>query len=393
MRFKQFLTAIALLFTFTAANSASAADWCEVYSEAFTGSQHQTSLPEANFNNDEWSNFSVRRVADELKIYNVFHNVSSAKIRAYDSDVTLYAFTGDNFDGKVSPLHCEKGRVCTRQFGSEMNNNIGSFICQREYRRIPKGDSLQKAWIAANNPEFPMAELAQEIWDGTMKSMGDADMDNRSHRYTNVTWDTAYGRSTTMGDAKSWTQKYIDLIQIENRFAGKPKYTGYTRQIRTRTWIRPELVNRAFELNIYGTPYAKAWCPNHTESQKINGRIEEEFRDGIVATMTNDKNNNGINDMTESFRDTIKEVVGMAMCPAQNQTCMESANVKNAAAAVWGNKTALNIGHLPTNNELMDLEYNGLGENSMTDQHMSNPAGYGFDVTAFAPIIRLNWRR
>src|SRR5205823_3351918 len=89
--------------------------------------------------------------------------ISSAKIVANDSDVSLYAYTGSRFDGPGYVFRCRQGQTCAVSYaGTGVEDRILSVSCQREFGR--------KA--LRNFKENPIINL-KYISDAAVKKVGE----------------------------------------------------------------------------------------------------------------------------------------------------------------------------------------------------------------------------
>jgi hypothetical protein len=126
---------MAAMLALLASPATLAADFCKFYSNLnWTGSTKTYDLPDSeSYSGYSWGAIGIRRIGSELSssATPVYKNAESVRIRAYDSDVVLYVFDGDHFDGKFQAVRVSKGNEAIWNYGS-MRNAIRSFICQRD---------------------------------------------------------------------------------------------------------------------------------------------------------------------------------------------------------------------------------------------------------------------
>ena len=210
------LTAVCVVTaTLSAATAAHAVDSCRLYRDSGRqGPTYQVNLssPEGTNSENAWASTSNRRTGANLSggaqgSAVVYDEASSIRIRAFDSEVRLMAFTGDNFDGRVRVYRCAEGNTCVWNQLGFMDDDMSSFICQRELRGEPgslqtrpsplglgNGSEGMEEWIA-DNEEIEVASSWTQSWIWQ----------------TAMTWCGLYPDDLEVWCSQSWRKKYEDI--------------------------------------------------------------------------------------------------------------------------------------------------------------------------------------
>ena len=94
-----------------------------------------------------WSNVSRRFEGENLRRHApaIYNNLQSVRITAMGSDVTLYVYDDDNFNGTFQAVRVKKGSIGIWDFGS-MRNRVRSVICQRDPRLTGADQDVDIGW-------------------------------------------------------------------------------------------------------------------------------------------------------------------------------------------------------------------------------------------------------
>ena len=212
---------------------------------------------------NEWGNNSSRFSGDDMKYYQPAYwwQSSSATIEARDTDVYLYLFTGEHFDGSVAGLWCPKGKTCPFDLEPQINDKVRSFICQADYPR-----TTEQEWEVV---EIPMVRLFEPIAEKILESIPQNKNLSAELEQLQITWTNLHATcehaldlleanetvvqgerlfSNLCGPAwpLSYKAKYVDLLRVSVQL----EVTGCERIIwwfcRTKDmyidmWVRPVL--------------------------------------------------------------------------------------------------------------------------------------------------------
>jgi len=221
-------------------------------------------------------------------------------IRAKQSDVKLYLYTGKHYDEEMTVLNCKKGKTC-RFRNIDMHRGLRAFNCQRE----------NTASAALATVDIPMKEIMEGVSTGL-----DEKIKGKARRYypmiTSLTWVNAQKRCLhgTLGmgvnnkpgckpqdnfEGKGYNgvdgqNKYRDefLITKKIHFKPKDKY-GFIDvpmfDISLYIWVQPVLKNTRFKLEFKDlhvgvgqrlTPLGIG-ANTFSDEQTIRNKIRDEF--------------------------------------------------------------------------------------------------------------------
>ncbi len=222
------------------AGTARAQDRCELFDSAnLTGTAKTIGMSgpvtgssfTGSPGNGVWGNTSSRASGPMLGSMN--NAATSLRIRAVDSDVALYYFDGDNFNGQGEVMHCKKGLVCSVNL-TGMNNRTSSVICQREFFRKakvsdPNADPLTVALAALSNPIINLTSITTQV-DAKTQQLVAAEPQVDEFRptwsedgwqlWSHTTWITEweYCRRYSLACASEPGMNFKDYFQISKRF-------------------------------------------------------------------------------------------------------------------------------------------------------------------------------
>lgn len=335
-----------------------AADYCRIYSGSNqSGASHLVNLPavDATHSTVWWSTSSRRAIGDELDYAGgpVYENAESLRIRAFDSDVAFYAYTGDNMDGVFQVVRCSQGHTCNWTFGS-MKNRVRSFNCQRDLDGV----------------EIPTADIADTLTaqlDNEIPQSGK--IDNSTIKYGRLGWTNVRARCerTGVGCGGNWKHKYKDTLEYIGKLGLDPHPAWWFKQYDAwlTFWLNPELFggNREFRIE-------ETWYHIKVES----GAVDNQILDGLEG---------GIQPLFDGSRDLGAEITQQIWDAVLEQTgSLPWANlVMRANRRIYPDYAC-------AADDFDDhrLTWPGFGYSAYLQSH---PCGYGMAWNVYAPVLNL----
>ena len=236
--------------------AAASTDSCRFFANAdFRGDQEVFHLPWSPPSGLAWSGTSVRRTGDQLDREGaIYRQAEGIRIEARRSDMVLYLFDGDNFDGKFQAFRCNQGsRPCIRRLTTNWRNRTRSFICQSDdFVSLDGLDSLQEE--LQRNHLIPTALMAApltaQIHDAVRAPTG-GPIRIRSTRlkYGRFVWTTRHELCRRIDcQSTSWRDRYRDYLRYDYRV--DVQLTGGTvwYRIYLKVWFQPVLRSGRLEL-------------------------------------------------------------------------------------------------------------------------------------------------
>ncbi len=377
------------------ASRATATDYCRFYEDLnFYGDEYTAYLPGVEDSLvDDWSSTSYRRSAEDFAGYHTeghtqLYGTSSVHVHAIDSDVTLYLYTGDHFDGTVYPFDCPRGSNCWISDLGWLEDSMGSFICQREY---PAGlDDLE-----FNTVELPTLEIAEGFDGGIRASVdGNGDIDHNYPQYTRASWSTAYDRcveNDVLDCPAEWYHKYYDELWLHHYFIADtdppgpdPLWSDVGCQATVDLWLSPELIDGGYQ--VIGSAWAvNVWGCNDVIDYVMTQNMAVQLAVQMVVAPV---------DIYLQTVFGVREAIAAEACPEEEDPDM------CAESTLWPlflfNKDRLQMTHVCDDANFIEREYleaAGGGADGMWDVQLDDPCLYGFATDAYAPVIRLNYGR
>jgi hypothetical protein len=333
------------------------ADYCQMYSGVNqTGSSYKVNLPgvEGTYSPVWWGTSSRRAIGEELNYSGspVYKNMESVRIRAMDTGVRFYAYTGDNMDGVFQVVGCSKGHTCTWTFGS-MKNRARSFNCQRDL----------DSWVVI--PTVDIADtITQELDAEIPKS---SKIDNSTIKYGRLGWTNYRSRCERLGIGcgGTWQDKYRDTLEFTAKLGLDPHPAWWYKQYDAwiTFWLRPELFGGQKEFRIEET-----WYRIKVESGAISQLIADGLEAGIQPLF------DGNEDLGDAITDRIwDEVIAQA-----------------GDLADWAMRNNLRIypdyGCSSADFDDNALRWPGVAYSSYLQDY---PCGYGMTWNDYPPVLNL----
>ncbi len=292
----------------TRAEGAYLKDGCTFYSgENWTGDSVRYEMPDRPLG-ESWGSYSRRFTGENLRLPGgraIYDNLESVRIDSKGTGITLYVYTGENFDGTFQAIHVEQSDVPYKwNFGS-MSNRVRSVICQRD-ERLNRGAGLVNLLAGfENNHLIPTSIIA----DNLTASVHDA-VNSQRHRFYNHRIDIKHGRIfwstghelcreiSCTPEPKEWKRKYRDYLQYQYKSRGRLKADGANYDITVNFWIEPMLIDgilvfkeRAWKVNV----------SNHIWHKRI--------KDNVAAAVKNQYDSLG-DRLTLSVRRLVRDNLG-----------------------------------------------------------------------------------
>jgi hypothetical protein len=283
-----FIHLVAISISLGYSSSASAQDKCEFFSDRNQqGARVNYNLPDANVADQPWSNISRRFEGANLKQHAqaIYNNLESVRITAMDSDVTLYVYDEDNFNGRFQAIRFLRGNIGTWNLGS-MRNRVRSIICQRDARLAADAGVIELLGGFQNNHLIPTSPLANSITatvhDAVRAERGrfyDHRLDIKQGR---MIWETGHElcRAVTCANiSEAWRRKYWDFLRYSYKTSGRLKADGKTYTISIDIWIEPFLDNNG-DLRFRGDAFkvsVSEWIWHKRIKEAVEGRIKDMF--------------------------------------------------------------------------------------------------------------------
>ncbi len=265
-----------------------AQDRCEFFSdEDQKGANVNYNLPDANVADQPWSNISRRFEGANLKQHApaIYNNLESVRITAMDSDVTLYVYDGDNFDGRFQAIRVSRGNIGTWNFGS-MRNRVRSIICQRDARLPANAGEIELLGGFQNNHLIPTSLLADSITaqvHDAVRAERDRFYDHRLDiKQGQIIWETGHElcRAVTCANiSEAWRRKYWDFLRYSYKTSGRLKADGKKYTISIDIWIEPFLDNHG-DLRFRGDAFKVSvtkWIWHKRIKKAVERRVQDMF--------------------------------------------------------------------------------------------------------------------
>jgi len=283
------LTALAIGAMGALAMPALAGDFCTVEYATDTVTYNLPSV-ESTFSTNDWANTSARRVEENLPstILDAYH------IRAMDSPVALYAYTGDDFNGDVGGVFCPAGYEC---WGSASNLSVGSLMCQREFAHKADGGG----WAPIENPLIPTADMITPLAEGFQEEIESGDVDAYYDSITDIRWTTGHTYKLSERQSVTWGDRYNDMIHIHKEFHIDPDlpwivdWATATNHVEVDIYMGPVLDDGAL----------KFWWAD-TDVEVTSGSFENSVEDAIEEGLAGW-------DSQAALDDGIRKAVGAAV--------------------------------------------------------------------------------
>ena len=289
------------------ASPASAAfnDGCILYEHTnFGGDAYKIGLPDSDtvkVGSEPWGPNSERRNGALLGVQQLTGSVdnpggvwrdhfSSARVFAGATDVTLYMYTGDDFDDQVVAFTCLQGQECSLAHLQAFNDRVHSVNCQREF---PDDPNNPNPMVVLELPTNIIADTADSsLEDSLVAGVNDGDLDSYSIDQTSVTWTTSDSKcrardwaSEGMACSTHWTEQYKDELRLHQEFVMNPAL-GWLwdfipvdcgdYDVETDIWVRPVDFNKKFEFRT--TNHNWIWV----EGGACTGKLIESIGEGIA---------------------------------------------------------------------------------------------------------------
>lgn len=302
--FHRFVT-LALFATIPVISSAStaiAADFCRFYSNNnWTGKSKTFDLPQSGSQSgNSWGATSIRGAGKSELTSAVYENAESVRIRAFDSDVVLYVFNGDHFDGEFQALRVHRGNERDWRYGS-MGNKIRSFICQRDDFIPANLSGLTEFLRNSLLPSYFIADpITAKIHDA-VRSQKDRFYNGKIDlKYGRLSWTTRYNtcREINCASPKTPQDKYLDFLKYSYKATGKLKADGKNYDMYITLWFQPKLdkgsltfTERAWKVDVSN------WIWHSKIQDAIESQVKSQY-DGMGQ------------ELTQGFQDTIRKTLG-----------------------------------------------------------------------------------
>lgn len=181
---------------------------------------------------ESWGNTSIRRTKSDLAGQPFDHNLRRVDIVAIDSAVAFYAYTGDEFDGRVHASYCPKGQTCTVTWSGQVG--MDSFICQREF-----ADKGNNGGIIGN-PSLPLEGAVAPFGDEFSQQVRPS-VDAFVDLDTAIRWTTSVTTQRILGGPLRWSNRYRDDLIFFKKFIMSTY--GQTHVVDVSIFMRPTLVD------------------------------------------------------------------------------------------------------------------------------------------------------
>jgi hypothetical protein len=164
------------------------------------GAAQTYGLPSNSRSGHQWGNISDRRVSSNLN--DATKKANAIRIQAPNSDVVLYRFAGQRFDGKFQAIRVPRGGVIWRRFGQAGDTHLNSFIFQQDAfidTSNPDPEALSKL-LEKNHliPTYTIADRITAVVHDEIKLMRNrkaihGGLNSVQLRRGRLSWDTAEG--------------------------------------------------------------------------------------------------------------------------------------------------------------------------------------------------------
>jgi len=252
------LSAFALLLP----TASVAADYCAI---SGVGTFFPPNTVTSTFSSNSWANSSARRVSSDLSST----AMTGIEIRAVDSPVTLYVYSGSELDGDVSAVHCDQGLVCTAHWSA----TIGSVNCQRDFGH----KSVGTMWDLMQNPILPIGDAVTPL-AGQLESAAEANywVEDLKDTRVNFRWRNGRDFDSAFGFTTSWGRRYDDHLHLRLDATIDPNWWAADYDVSIDYWMGPVLDGDSLELWWAGTSI-------NVEEGTLQGLIAETFESEIAA--------------------------------------------------------------------------------------------------------------
>ena len=230
---------------------------------------------------DSWGNTSVRRDKSRMSSQPFNGSLRRVEIRAVESAVAFYAYTGNEFDGKVHATYCPKGQTCSVTWQGQVG--LDSFICQREFADKANPTSVDEL----GNPSLPLAQVVEEFGDGFDEEVESSDqVEAYVDLDTAIRWRSRVTTRRFLGGTTTWSDRYRDDLVFYKKFlmqiAGLSTYV-----VDVKIFINPSVASQRFAFDYLGHHVSipsgfLAHLASSNLSQQIDGpALEDRLNYGI----------------------------------------------------------------------------------------------------------------
>ena len=292
------ITTVCVLAQALLAVSAEAQAKCEFFSgRDWNGDRVVYNLPEANLAGQPWSNVSRRFEGANLKQYApaIYKNVESVRITAQGSDVSLYVYDGNDYNGRFQVVRASEGDTIRWRFGS-MRNKVRSVACQRDDFDAP---SIPTSLIA----DAMTARVHDEVRKERHRFY-DQRIDIRQGR---LSWENGHELCRSVNCVqieRPDLRKYWDFLRYSYKSRGRLKADGKQYTISIEMWIEPYLHNGSLSFRV------DAWKVSVTDwiwDKRIRESVENSLR-GLVPDIGDT--------LAEEIRNQVRDREGAAAARA-----------------------------------------------------------------------------
>jgi hypothetical protein len=302
--FHRFITLafFATIPVISSASSAIGADFCRFYSNNdWKGTSKTFDLPQSgSLSGNSWGATSVRGAGKSELTSAVYENAESVRIRAFDSDVVLYVFSGEHFDGEFQALRVNRGNERDWRYGS-MRNKIRSFICQRDDFIPANLSGLTEFLKNSLLPSYFIADPITAKIHASVRSQKDRFYNGKIDlKYGRLSWTTRYNtcREINCASPKTPQDKYLDFLKYSYKATGRLKADGKNYDMYITLWFQPKLdkgsltfTERAWKVDVSN------WIWHNKIQDAIESQVKSQY-DGLGQ------------ELTKGFQDTIRKTLG-----------------------------------------------------------------------------------
>lgn len=296
------LVSFATIPIIASVSPASATDYCQFYSnDDYTGSSKTFNLPQSgSLSGQNWGATSIRGIGKSELTSVVYENAESVRIRALDSDVVLYVFNGEHFDGEFQVLRASRGKEIKWRYGS-MRNKIRSFICQRDDFIPANLSGLTEFMKNSLLPSYFIADPITAKIHEAVRSQKDRFYNGKIDlKYGRLSWSTRYNtcREIDCASPKTSQDKYRDYLKYSYKATGRLKADGKNYDMYITLWFQPKLKNGSLSFT------EKAWKVD------VSKWIwHKRISDGIASAVKSQYEGSG-QELTNGFNETIRKTLG-----------------------------------------------------------------------------------
>jgi len=315
---------------------------------------------------ESWANTSVRRNGGSLTAVGIYSDISSISVRAMDSDIAVYLFEEENFQGKGCAYYVLKGTSKNIMSLGSFDNKAKSFIIQREFGRKQEYLPGIAAFNELNNPVIPGSSIRSEFHDTVRsKILASSKVDGISNQHSYVRWLTDDVYCQRFGYSYNWTAKYRDLLHLRTTLTLDIDNWWFDYDIRINIYVRPVLVGN--ELFFW-------WA--RTDLWVEGGVLSKKICDAVWSKLSNI-------DIQALLHDGVRDGAGTIVCDKLVDLGILSPDYSEADIEAWGNviirnKERLQLSFFPV--EFLFINF-------------PRWLVAGFDTDTSAPKIHLNNNR